>query len=527
MTDYNYNFSSIPGRGRRLLAGLAPVLALGSFALVAGCGKKSEPAPAANPAGKVTTVGMTVVSTADVKSGDITKNIDVTGSLVALQDVVVGPKLAGKISAVILHEGDPVTIGQLIATMDTVDSQANLASAQANLAAALTREQQARVSVQQARNTLTNAQTTLSLTDKTTSAALSTAKSALESARENKAIVDKGARDQERAQAAEQVKSAKANFDKAKSDLRRYQELYRQQAVSQSQLDATQAAFDGAQSALNSAQLQVSLLAEGARPEEKRRAEIGVLQANDTLLKATADREQIKLRAEDVKNARTGIDFAIAGVASAKAQTDQARAAVRIAQDTFANTSIVSPISGYVAERKAEPGSQLGAGSPVMRIVNPSTIYFQATLSESQFADVKLGMAAKVTVDAVPSKSFAGRVTRILPVASSTARSFTVRIDFNQDSRLRPQMFARGSLLIDTHKSATLIPKDAVLFDAETGKNRVFTVGPGGKAQERVVKIGYSNPQTVEILGDTVKVGEKVIVAGQTALQSGDPIKVQ
>src|SRR5205814_2269045 len=108
---------------------------------------------------------------------------------------------------------------------------------------------------------------------------------------------------------------------------------------------------------------------------------------------------------------------------------------------------IRSPINGVVAERRAEPGSQLGAGGTVLRIVEPSSVYFQAVISESQYADVKLNQAARVSIDALPettARPLAGHVTRLLPVASASARSFIVRIDFPVDSRMRPQMFARG-----------------------------------------------------------------------------------
>src|SRR5262249_15126179 len=119
-----------------------------------------------------------------------------------------------------------------------------------------------------------------------------------------------------------------------------------------------------------------------------------------------------------------------------------------------------------------------------------------------------------------------GTVTRILPVASSAARSFTVRIDFPGDNRLRPQMFARGAILIATHRGATLIPKDAVIFDPTNNSARIFVVDSRDNAEERTIKVGYSDPQYVEALSG-VKPNEKVITAGQTTLQNGDKVRVQ
>jgi hypothetical protein len=93
------------------------------------------------------------------------------------------------------------------------------------------------------------------------------------------------------------------------------------------------------------------------------------------------------------------------------------------------------------------------------------------------------------------------------------------------DRRMRPQMFARGDILVNTHRNAVLVDKDAVLFDPANNKTRVFVV-ENDRAVERVVKVGYTNPEQVEILNG-VAAGEKVITNGQAALQNGDLVKVQ
>ena len=160
-----------------------------------------------------------------------------------------------------------------------------------------------------------------------------------------------------------------------------------------------------------------------------------------------------------------------------------------------------------------------------MRVVDPRSVYFQAVIAESQYGDIRLGMGARVTVDALPGRVFNGRITRILPIASTGARSFTLRIDIPSDARLRPQMFARGNILIDTHRAATLVPKDAVIFDPSSGSARVF-VTDGKTATDRAVKTGYINPDFVEAVSG-VQPDDKVIISGQSALQSGDRVHVQ
>jgi len=283
--------------------------------------------------------------------------------------------------------------------------------------------------------------------------------------------------------------------------------------------------FDGAQAAYNAAQQALSLIKEGSRPEDIRQAELAVQQAKEQIVRAEADRDQITLREQDVKLAQAAIDSARAGLTSANSAVQQSSAMLKIAEEGLSKAKIVSPISGIVSERKAEPGQQIGSGGPVMRIVNPDSVYFQATLAENQYQQVKLQQSAVITVDALPGKTIKGTVTRILPVASASARSFTLRIDFPTSKALRPEMFARGSILLDVHKGVTLVSKDAVIYDTVNNKTRLFVVS-GGKAEEKEITVGYSNPKSVEVLGGTIKPGDKVIVAGQNTLQNGDTIRV-
>ena len=529
-TQGDVNMTQIPNRPYR--SDVRP-LVIGHWSLVissvlffAGCGRPPAEEKPGGAAPGAEIVSAPLVNVAPAQTRTIQKTMEVTGNLVALQDVLVGAQGGGKLAAVHVQEGDSVNAGQVVAVMDTVDLAAQVQQQQANVQAALTREQQARVVLSQARNALQSARTQLSWTDKTTANAVQQARSGVDLAQQRLAVVKEGARAQERAQAEEQVKGARANHDKARADLKRYQALYREQAVSASQLDEKQAAFDSAQSQLNSALQAQSLMKEGARPEDIRQAEIAVQQAKDTLSRAIADRDTVKLRREDVKNAQTGVESALAGIRNAEAGTAQARAGLRIVQDNLSNAYVKSPISGIVAERRAEPGSQLMQAGEILRIVNPRSVYFQAVVSESQFSQLREGQTATVRIDALPGRAFSGRVTRILPVASAAARSFNVRISIAPDPRLRPQMFARGSVLIDTRRGATVVRKEAVLYDPVTKTARVFISKPNDVAEERKVQTGYTDNGNIEILSG-VRPGEKVIVTGQTTLQDGDKVKIE
>jgi HlyD family secretion protein len=500
------------------LAGLLALSTLG----ITGCQKGDTAAKVAATQAKQEVPIQ--VSVTKARTGSIQQVAQVTGVLNSLNDVVVGVKIAGKIQDVFVREGDKVSVGQVVAQQDPADLKAQYDQQVANLAAAQTKLDQARVAYK-------NAQTTLTITEAQTQSAVRQAQAALDVARQEAQVIKVGARLQERQQAQENVASAKADRDKARADLKRYQQLYKENAVSAQQLDQAQAAADSADANYNRYTQALSLIQEGSRPEDIRRAQSSVEQANQSLVTAQANRDQVSLRRDDVATAAAGIASAQAGVA-------QAQAAVRLAKQGVNDSVIRSPIDGVVAERKVEPGMQLGAGKDVMRLVSLTQVFFDAQLPEAQFAQVNIGFPVDVTIDAVGTRHFQGTVTKIYPVASAQARSFTVRIQIkNEGNRLRPQMFARGQIVLATHPNAVLVPRDAVL-DAADGVGRVFVVvddkstrglthgeTSGAKiAEERKVKLGFSNPQDTEI-ATGVKSGDQIVTIGQSQLQNNTPVQ--
>ncbi len=451
----------------------------------------------------------TQVGIVSASLGTIAETVDVTGPLVAQNDVTVSVKANGKLVAVLVREGDLVRQGQLLAQQDTVDLQNQLLVQRANLESAKTKLSQAEAQLRQSR-------TNLKLTDDQTLSAVRQAQAALDSAIQQQRITKIGAREQERKQAQETVLSAKADRDKARSDLKRYQDLYRQQAVSAQQLDQTQAAADSAEARYNTAVQAQSLTLEGARPEEIRRAQLSVDQARQTLITAKANRSQVNLRQADIANAQATVDAARAGI-------QQAQANVRIAQQAIADAEIRSPINGVVAERKAEPGQQLStAKGDVLRLVDLNSIYFDASLSETQYSRVQVGQPVAVNIYALPGKTFSGKVAKVFPVASAS-RSFTVRVQLiNEGNVLRPQMFASSHITVQQKDNVVLIPREAAL-DVKDGKARVF-VNANGTADERSVNVGISDLKHYEVVAG-IRQGDPVVVTGASQIQKGDKIE--
>ena len=517
--------SNLTSRRRALcVSGIA--LSAFSIGALSGCGKKSPDAAEVPPVKAASAPATAIqVSVTPVKVGPMADSASVTGALASLNDVTVGVKIAGKMAAVYFREGDLVRAGQIVAQQDPADLQAQLDSQRANLLAAQTKLSAANVA-------LTDAKTNLKLTQDQVESAVKQAQAGVASATEQYNVMKQGARLQERQQADENVKIAKSDIDsaladrdKARKDLKRYQTLAGAGAVSPQQIDQMQAIADSAdahylsaQSRYNAAVQSANLIQEGNRPEDIRKASLALEQAKEVLVTALANRNQVNLRRADVENAQVGI-------LSAKAGIEQGKATVRLAEQALHDASITSPIDGIVAERKVEPGMQVAVTKPdVLRIVSLNNIYFDAQLTEAQFSEVRVGMSVAVTVDARPGKTFQGTVAKIFPVASAQARSFTVRIALvNDGNLLRPQMFARGRIVLATHPNAHIVPRDAIL-DPNGSSGRVYVV-KDGKAEERKVRLGFTNVQSAEVLSG-LEVGDEVVTSGQGQIQPGDKVNV-
>ncbi|HVF35028.1 MAG TPA: efflux transporter periplasmic adaptor subunit, partial [Candidatus Saccharimonadia bacterium] len=92
----------------------------------------------------------------------------------------------------------------------------------------------------------------------------------------------------------------------------------------------------------------------------------------------------------------------------------------------------------------------------------------------------------------------------------------------NDDLALRPGMFVRVGVSFDQIAAATLVPKAAVIADAQ--RNRVFVV-EGNVVDERVVLLGHEIGSLVQVLSG-LEAGARVVTTGQSALKDGDKVAV-
>jgi RND family efflux transporter MFP subunit len=209
----------------------------------------------------------------------------------------------------------------------------------------------------------------------------------------------------------------------------------------------------------------------------QRKADLTLATTNRERSKSLYERQLLPQQTYDDTVARH--EAAMAQTDLAQAQFEQAKARLEELKITLDNTIITSPVDGFVSKRFSDPGAFVGPNSPVVAVVDIRTVRMVANLVEKDMKRVPVGTHAAVEVDAFPGEKFAGRVSRVAPVFDPATRTAEMEIEIpNSSYRLKPGMYSRVSLTVDSRPNALTIPRNA-LVEIE-GKSGVFIATSGG-----------------------------------------------
>ena len=199
------------------------------------------------------------------------------------------------------------------------------------------------------------------------------------------------------------------------------------------------------------------------------------------------------------------------------------KAAYELAKLNLAYTGIRAPIAGVVAERMIKVGNMVPVNAPTFRIMGADPLLAVLYVPELEISKLAVGQAAELKVDALPGRSFHGRLERISPVVDPATGTVKVTCEVsNADRSLKPGMFGRINIVYDVHKNTLLLPKESIL--AEDRETTVFIIRDS-LAHRQIVALGYSSTTHVEVLAG-LTAGELVVTTGQASLKDSARIEV-
>jgi RND family efflux transporter MFP subunit len=214
-----------------------------------------------------------------------------------------------------------------------------------------------------------------------------------------------------------------------------------------------------------------------------------------------------------------------------KQQLDQAklglvtsRSRLQQAKVNIGDTNIKATINGIVNKRYIEPGSVLGAATPMFDLVNVSKLKLKVTVNESQVASLKVGNIVQVSASVYPDTKFSGKITFIAPMADSSL-NFPVEIEIanNSSNDLKAGMYGTAQFSSNQQRqSLMIVPRNAFVGSVST--NQIF-VAENGVAKLKTVTAGRILGDKVEIINGLSE-GETVIITGQINLQDGSKVDI-
>ena len=371
-----------------------------------------------------------VVETTEVVQKTLTQVTELSGTLEASERTQVAFEVAGRIVKLDREQGEKINQGDVLGKLDDTDYQLSL--------------QRAATGVNQA-------------------------KAALEK-------VQNGARAQEVDQAKLGLQRAQLNYEKAVEDQKKYEQLYQSGAVSKDTLDTMALKAELAERELKNAEAGLSMIMEGARPEDKE---------------------------------------------TTKSVYEQNLIVKEQAETTLQKTVLKSPVSGTIITKFASEGQLINSGTPIYEVGNVNQLKVILPVPDREIADWAIGDLVELSLYDNTRK---GTVAQIYPATNQGTGTIGIEVKVDNQDR---KWFV-GQVVKATHEKkgakGLFVPVSAVVSTG--GKQPFVYLVKDQKAHKQPVEIGQLVDNQLQILSGLTE-GDIVVSKGADRLFDGDTLQTQ
>jgi len=477
------------------------------------------------------------MQTAVARNGDMIVFASAAGSVVPATEIGIGFQENGTLSEVLVNIGEQVEAGQILARLQTNNTEESIAASLASAQLSLLNAQQAldeiydswQMDAAQALLAVEEADLGLedilnpALTQAQAQQAVAAAQQALEDAQvaynrtnltANQANIDDAYADM--IIARNNLEKAQERFDAVANK----PEDNIQRAQAQSSLSAAQYSYDNAVANYNAATGTASEI-------EKALAEADLAEAQAQFIEAQRELERVqngatpgevalaeaqlastKINLERIKDGPDPEEIAIA-----EAQLANAQAQLALAEDEQVTVDLVAPMSGTLLSIGASVGEQVGTGAIIV-LADLEQPVLEVYLDETDLDKVAMGYEIEAIFDAYPNLTFTGKVVEVDPslVTISNVQAVRALAVLDEDSFVKPQTLPVGlnasvDVIGGRAENAVLVPVEA-LRELGPGEYAVFVV-EDSEPKLRIVQVGLMDFTSAEILSG-LEAGEVV-----------------
>ena len=234
------------------------------------------------------------------------------------------------------------------------------------------------------------------------------------------------------------------------------------------------------------------------------------------------DQLELQIQNDEVEYARLKGLYEEGGVSQSDFEAAELGYKVRKTnyQNLLENTILRSPITGFVTARNFDKGDMFSMSAPLFTVQQVIPVKLLVGISENEYTKVKKGDTVSLTVDALPGRSFTGKVNRLYPTINAATHTFNAEVVVqNSDRALRPGMFARVKVVFGTNHRVVL-PDQCIVKQEGTGQKFVYLLNTDETVSYVPVTLGRHMGTEYEVI-DGVLEGDTVVFKGQSTLKDG------
>jgi HlyD family secretion protein len=238
--------------------------------------------------------------------------------------------------------------------------------------------------------------------------------------------------------------------------------------------------------------------------------------------------KQSRSAAEELKNrlsiAQRRLEMQTAGIKSQlapqEAEVDQRRAAYDLRLRQLDDLKVKAGMNGVLQLVPVERGAQVGPGTNLARVADPTNLKAELRIAETQTKDIRVGQIAEVDTR---NGTVKGRVSRMDPASSGGTVGVDVILEGPLPSGARPDLSIDGTIQLERLDNVIYVGRPA--FGQENSTVGLFKLTPGGEALRTNVKLGRSSVDKIEII-EGLQPGDQVILSDMSAQDSYDRIRI-
>ncbi len=233
---------------------------------------------------------------------------------------------------------------------------------------------------------------------------------------------------------------------------------------------------------------------------------------------------------EEMQQTTSAVEMAVAHLASMEATYKLQQSQVREMEVSVANMNIVAPFDGTVIERPADLGEQVTANQ-VLTLADLDQMDVETDVAENLLSRIVVGQPAEISVSAVPSKHYRGRLRQFIPMSDRARGTVKVKVEIlDPDEHLFPELVATVRFLsdktyqgADVGKSHLFAPKSAIF--EEGGHSHVWRVDPKEKLHKVRVEVVVTNDELARVESG-LEAGDKLVDKPTQTLHEGESVKI-